>query len=61
MDALKNSEYPIYDVFATKRNALRLAADVAVTILRVDQIIMAKVVQSSEDLRVTMSLFNCKY
>ncbi len=42
MDALKNSEYPIYDVFATKRNALRLAADVAVTILRVDQIIMAK-------------------
>ncbi|KAK8807087.1 hypothetical protein WA158_003846 [Blastocystis sp. Blastoise] len=41
-DALTGGEYPIYDLYATKKNALRLAADVAITILRVDQIIMAK-------------------
>jgi len=32
----------IYDLFATKQNALRLAVDAAVTILRVDQIVMSK-------------------
>ena len=33
---------PIWDVYATKRNALRLAVNAAITILKVDQIIMAK-------------------
>lgn len=33
---------PVYDVLATKASALSLAADAAVTVLRVDQIIMAK-------------------
>lgn len=32
----------IYDVYATKLNALRLAVDAAITILRVDQIVMSK-------------------
>jgi T-complex protein 1 subunit theta len=32
----------IYDVYATKVNALRLAVDAAITILRVDQIVMSK-------------------
>jgi alpha-beta hydrolase superfamily lysophospholipase len=32
----------IYDLYATKLNALRLAVDSAITVLRVDQIIMAK-------------------
>merc|ERR1711871_1268839 len=32
----------IFDVFATKVNALRLAVDAAITILRVDQIVMSK-------------------
>ena len=32
----------IYDVYSTKLNALRLATDAAVTILRVDQLVMSK-------------------
>lgn len=32
----------IFDVYATKLNALRLAVDAAITILRVDQIVMSK-------------------
>ena len=32
----------IFDIYATKLNALRLATDAAVTILRVDQIVMSK-------------------
>jgi T-complex protein 1 subunit theta len=32
----------IYDLFVTKEQAFRLAADTAITILRIDQIIMAK-------------------
>lgn len=32
----------IYDIYATKANALRLAVDAAVTILRIDQIVMSK-------------------
>jgi T-complex protein 1 subunit theta len=32
----------IYDIYATKLNALRLAVDAALTVLRVDQIIMSK-------------------
>ncbi len=32
----------IYDIYSTKLNALRLAVDAALTVLRVDQIIMSK-------------------
>ena len=32
----------IFDVYATKLNALRLAVDAALTVLRVDQIVMSK-------------------
>lgn len=32
----------VYDIYATKLNALRLAVDAAVTVLRVDQIVMSK-------------------
>lgn len=32
----------IYDIYVTKLNALRLAVDAAITVLRVDQIIMSK-------------------
>jgi T-complex protein 1 subunit theta len=32
----------IFDVYATKLNALRLATDAAVTVLRVDQLVMSK-------------------
>ena len=32
----------IYDLYATKLNALRLSVDAAVTILKVDQIVMSK-------------------
>lgn len=32
----------IYDVYATKVNAIRLAVDAAITVLKVDQIVMAK-------------------
>lgn len=32
----------IYDIYLTKLNALRLAVDAALTVLRVDQIIMSK-------------------
>ena len=33
---------PVFDVLAVKESALRLAVDAAVTVLRVDQIIMSK-------------------
>lgn len=39
MDA---AERGIYDLYATKLNALRLAVDAALTVLRVDQIVMSK-------------------
>lgn len=32
----------VYDLYATKLNALRLAVDAAITVLRVDQIVMSK-------------------
>lgn len=32
----------VYDIYATKANALRLAVDAAITVLKVDQIVMAK-------------------
>ena len=32
----------VYDIYSTKLNALRLATDAAITILRVDQIVMSK-------------------
>jgi hypothetical protein len=32
----------IFDLYATKLDALRLAVDAALTVLRVDQIVMAK-------------------
>lgn len=32
----------VYDLYATKFNALRLAVDAAITVLKVDQIVMAK-------------------
>ena len=32
----------VYDLYATKLNALRLAVDAALTVLRVDQIVMSK-------------------
>jgi T-complex protein 1 subunit theta len=32
----------IYDLLATKANAIRLATDAAITVLKIDQIIMAK-------------------
>ena len=32
----------IFDLYATKANALRLAVDAAITVLRVDQIVMSK-------------------
>jgi T-complex protein 1 subunit theta len=35
-------EAKILDLLMTKSNAIRLATDAAVTVLRVDQIIMAK-------------------
>jgi T-complex protein 1 subunit theta len=35
-------ERGIYDLYATKLNALRLAVDAALTVLRVDQIVMSK-------------------
>eukprot|EP00598_Pedospumella_elongata_P006026 CAMPEP_0184969086 /NCGR_PEP_ID=MMETSP1098-20130426/1951_1 /TAXON_ID=89044 /ORGANISM="Spumella elongata, Strain CCAP 955/1" /LENGTH=548 /DNA_ID=CAMNT_0027490821 /DNA_START=79 /DNA_END=1725 /DNA_ORIENTATION=+ len=38
-DALKAN---VYDLYATKVNALRLAVDAAMTVLRVDQIVMSK-------------------
>lgn len=36
------SSTKVYDAFATKFSALSLASDAALTVLRVDQIIMAK-------------------
>ena len=39
IDALKNG---IFDPFAVKENALVMAADAVITVLRVDQIIMSK-------------------
>jgi T-complex protein 1 subunit theta len=39
LDAVKAG---IFDVYAAKANALRLAVDAAITVLKVDQIIMAK-------------------
>lgn len=39
IDAVKAN---IYDLYATKVNALRLAVDAAITVLRVDQIVMSK-------------------
>ena len=42
MRDVTKGERPIWDVYATKRNALRLAVNAAITILKVDQIIMAK-------------------
>ena len=42
MKVVTSGEKPILDVYATKRNALRLAVNAAITILKVDQIIMAK-------------------
>lgn len=42
-DAPSNAvENKIYDLYATKLNALRLAVDAALTVLRVDQIVMSK-------------------
>jgi len=41
-ELLDANEKGIYDLLETKRSAIKLATDVAVTILRVDQIIMAK-------------------
>lgn len=38
-DALKAD---VYDLYATKVNALRLAVDAAITVLKVDQIVMSK-------------------
>lgn len=32
----------VFDIFSTKVNALRLAVDAAVTVLKVDQIVMSK-------------------
>ena len=32
----------VYDIYATKVNALRLAVDAAMTVLKVDQIVMSK-------------------
>lgn len=32
----------VYDLYATKVNALRLAVDAAMTVLKVDQIVMSK-------------------
>ena len=39
---VKNDEDPIMDLYATKKNAIRLAVNAVLTILKVDQIIMAK-------------------
>lgn len=39
---MKNEEDPVMDLYATKKNALRLAVNAVLTILKVDQIIMAK-------------------
>ncbi|KAG1226405.1 hypothetical protein G6F68_019749 [Rhizopus microsporus] len=39
---LDASKANIYDCLASKYNAIKLAADTAITILRVDQIIMSK-------------------
>ncbi len=39
LNALENE---IFDLYATKLNALRLAVDAALTVLRVDQIVMSK-------------------
>jgi len=40
--ARSSTELSVFDSFATKHTAIRLATDAAVTILRIDQIIMAK-------------------
>ena len=42
MRKVKDEEEPVMDLFATKKNALRLAVNAVLTILKVDQIIMAK-------------------
>lgn len=42
VSVMKREERPIMDLYATKRNALRLAVNAVLTILKVDQIIMAK-------------------
>lgn len=39
VDVINDSEFPVYDAFAVKFWALKLAADAAVTILKVDQVI----------------------
>ena len=39
---VKNEACPVMDLYATKKNAMRLAVNAALTILKVDQIIMAK-------------------
>lgn len=39
---VKSEEDPVMDLYATKKNALRLAVNAVLTILKVDQIIMAK-------------------
>lgn len=35
-------KHGVYDLYGTKVNALRLAVEAAITILRVDQIVMSK-------------------
>lgn len=42
VDALGDKTSPIVDLLVCKKSALRLGSDVAITVLRVDQIIMAK-------------------
>lgn len=39
---LTQGDYPIVDHYKTKECALKLATDAALTVLRVDQIIMAR-------------------
>ena len=41
-DPVDSHKAGVYDIFATKENALRLAVDAALTVLRVDQIVMSK-------------------
>jgi T-complex protein 1 subunit theta len=51
MKGVANEKSPVVDLLCTKMSALRLAVDVAITILKVDQIIMSKQARGGNDLQ----------
>lgn len=57
-DMLQNRDVPIVDHYKTKECALKLAADAAVTVLRVDQIIMSRPAGGPKPRKIKCSVFS---